>query len=159
MDDQEYMQVALSEAGKAFEEDETPIGAVLVDEAGEILSLARNRIIHACDATAHAEMIALREGYAKVGNYRLLDTILYVTLEPCPMCMGAIIHSRVKRLVFGAYDPKWGAAGSLYDFASDTRLNHHPEVIGGICADESRNLLQTFFRGKRKPVASHIRLP
>jgi tRNA(adenine34) deaminase len=159
MYDEYFMKMALDEAGKAFEEDETPIGAVLVSGGRGILAVTHNQTIRACDATAHAEMIALKEGSIKLNNYRLLNTILYVTLEPCIMCMGAIIHARVERVVFGAHDPKWGAAGSLYDFASDMRLNHQPEITSGVCAEESRLLLQKFFRDKRKPVASGSRIP
>ena len=120
-----------------------------MSEAGELLAAARNRTIELSDPTAHAEVIALREAAEKIRNYRLLNTTLYVTIEPCPMCMGALVHARVARLVFGAKDPKWGAAGSLYNVAQDRRLNHQVEVIAGICEPECRELVQEFFRRKR----------
>ena len=145
----DYMRLALQEAKKAGQSDEVPVGAVLVSEAGELLAAARNRTIELCDPTAHAEVIALREAAGKTRNYRLLNTALYVTIEPCPMCMGALVHARVARLVFGAKDPKWGAAGSLYNVAQDRRLNHQVEVIAGICEPECRELVQEFFRRKR----------
>ena len=145
----DYMRLALQEAKKAGQFDEVPVGAVLVSEAGELLAAARNRTIELCDPTAHAEVIALREAAGKIRNYRLLNTTLYVTIEPCPMCMGALVHARVARLVFGAKDPKWGAAGSLYNVAQDRRLNHQVEVIAGICEPECRELVQEFFRRKR----------
>jgi tRNA(adenine34) deaminase len=145
----DYMRLALQEAKKAGQFGEVPVGAVLVSEAGEVLSAARNRTIELGEPTAHAEIIALREAAGKLRNYRLLNTTLYVTLEPCPMCMGAIIHARVARLVFGAMDPKWGAAGSLYNLAQDRRLNHQVEVISGVCESECRDLVQKFFRRKR----------
>ena len=146
----EFMGLALKEAEKAYEKDEVPVGAVLVSQTGLILSSAHNQTIILSDTTAHAEILALREACQKVQNYRLLNTTLYVTVEPCLMCMGAIIHSRAARVVFGAFDPKWGAAGSLYNFAEDMRLNHQPEIISGICYDESKRLMQDFFRNKRK---------
>ena len=118
-------------------------------ESGEILSLAHNQTISLVDPTAHAEIIALRRAAQKALNYRLLNTTLYVTVEPCIMCMGAIVHARVSRVVFGANDIKWGAAGSLYNFADDTRLNHQPELIDGVYGDECRILIQEFFRSKR----------
>ena len=145
----DYMRLALQEAKKAGQFDEVPVGAVLVSEAGEVLAAARNRTIELCDPTAHAEVIALRKAAGKTRNYRLLNTTLYVTIEPCPMCMGALVHARVARLVFGAKDPKWGAAGSLYNVAQDRRLNHQVEVIAGICEPECRELVQEFFRRKR----------
>jgi len=145
----DYMRLALQEAKKAGQSDEVPVGAVLVSEAGEVLAAARNRTIELGDPTAHAEVIALREAAGKTRNYRLLNTTLYVTIEPCPMCMGALIHARVARLVFGARDPKWGAAGSLYNLAQDRRLNHQIEVIAGVCEQECRDLVQEFFRRKR----------
>jgi tRNA(adenine34) deaminase len=145
----DYMRLALQEAKKAGQVDEVPVGAVLVSEAGAVLAAARNRTIELGDPTAHAEVITLREAAGKIRNYRLLNTTLYVTIEPCPMCMGALIHARVALLVFGATDPKWGAAGSLYNLAQDRRLNHQIEVIAGVCEPECRKLVQEFFRLKR----------
>jgi len=147
--DQEYMQLALEAAHRARAVGEVPIGAVLVHETASVLATTHNQTISLCDPSAHAEMLALREGALKLGNYRLLSTTLYVTIEPCVMCMGAIIHARVTRIVFGAHDPKWGAAGSLYDFARDERLNHHPEITGGVSEESCRDLIQSFFREKR----------
>ena len=144
-----FMKLALNQAKKAGQKLEVPVGAVLVAESGEILSLAHNQTISLADPTAHAEIIALRRAAQKVLNYRLLSTTLYVTIEPCIMCMGAIVHARVSRVVFGAKDTKWGAAGSLYNFADDTRLNHRPEIIDGVCQDECRTLIQDFFRARR----------
>jgi tRNA(adenine34) deaminase len=144
-----FMKLALKEAKKAGQKDEVPIGAVLVAESGEILSASHNQPLSLADPTAHAEIMVLREAAQKVLNYRLLSTILYVTIEPCMMCMGAIVHARVAKVVFGAPDLKWGAAGSLYNFADDTRLNHRPEIIHGVCEDECRTIVQEFFRSKR----------
>lgn len=143
------MQKALSEADKALRLDEVPIGAVLVDHKGKILVRSYNRIIDKTDPTAHAEILLLRKAAEKIKNYRLLRTTLYVTIEPCIMCMGAIVHARVARVVFGAKDLKWGAAGSLYDFATDKRLNHKIEVTGGVCERECRAIIQQFFQQKR----------
>jgi tRNA(adenine34) deaminase len=143
------MRKALDEAQKAGQKNEVPIGAVLVAENDELLSATHNQIINRQDPTAHAEILALREAAHKIGNYRLLNTTLYVTVEPCPMCMGAIIHARVAQVVFGTRDPRWGAAGSLYDFAGDYRFNHRPAVIEGICADQCKKLMQDFFSSKR----------
>ncbi len=144
-----FMKLALKQAKKAGQKSEVPIGSILVSESGEILSASHNQTISLADPTAHAEIITLRKAAQKILNYRLLSTTLYVTIEPCIMCMGAIVHARVSRVVFGAHDPKWGAAGSLYNFADDTRLNHRPEIIQGICEDECRTLIQDFFREKR----------
>jgi len=143
------MNPALEEAKKAGQKDEVPVGAVVVTEKGKILSSAHNQVIGLCDPTAHAEILAIREAASKVQNYRLLNTTLYVTVEPCIMCMGAIIHARISTVIFGAFDPKWGAAGSLYNFADDTRLNHLPEIIPDICENECKALIQDFFRSKR----------
>ncbi len=143
------MREALREAEKAFREGEVPVGAVLVSEKGEIIGRGHNRPISLCDPTAHAEILALREGARRLGNYRLLGTTLYVTLEPCPMCAGALVYARVKRLVFGARDEKSGACGSLYDIVRDSRLNHRLEVAEGLLAEEARKLLQEFFRLRR----------
>jgi len=144
-----YMEAAISEGEKAGQRDEVPVGAVLVDASGEILAAAHNLTISMSDPTAHAEILALRQAAQKVNNYRLPGTTLYATVEPCIMCMGAVIHARVERVVFGAPDPKWGAAGSLYHFAEDGRLNHSPEILGGVCEDRCRELIQSFFRKKR----------
>ena len=145
----ELMKLAINEAVKAEQNDEVPIGAVIVAESGEILSRAHNSTINLSDPTAHAEILALRMAAKKLLNYRLLNTTLYVTVEPCIMCMGAIIHARVSKIVFGTKDPKWGAAGSLYNLANDYRLNHQPEIIDGVCKDECRTLIRNFFRSKR----------
>ncbi len=146
----ELMKIALREAVKAREKQEIPIGAVLVAEDDELLAAAHNQTIARKDPTAHAEILALRRAADKLDNYRLLNTTLYVTVEPCPMCMGAAIHARVSRIVFGTHDPKWGAAGSLYNFAANQRFNHQPEVIDGICEGECQQLMQDFFRDMRK---------
>ena len=143
------MTFALSEAKKAGQMGEVPIGAILVSENGAILSATHNRTIDLVDPTAHAEILALREAALKVNNYRLLNTTLYVTVEPCIMCMGAIIHARISKVVFGITDPKWGAAGSLYQFAEDERLNHRVAITKGVCGQECRSLMQEFFRAKR----------
>ncbi len=145
-----YMQMALEEARKARDLQEVPVGAVLLDRNETVLVRAHNRTIANSDPTAHAEILALRRAASLAGNYRLLNTTLYVSVEPCVMCMGAIIHARVARVVFGAQDPKWGGAGSLYNFAEDQRFNHQPEIIGGILPDEGRNLIRDFFRQRRQ---------
>lgn len=144
------MNLAVTEAKKAGQKNEVPVGAVVVDQGGKILALAHNQVITLADPTAHAEILTLREAGQKTGNYRLLNTTLYVTVEPCPMCMGAIVHARVARIVFGTFDSKWGAAGSLYNFATDDRFNHRPEIISGVCEETCRILMQDFFRAKRK---------
>jgi len=143
------MELALIEAKKAGQMGEVPIGAILVDSDGAILAATHNRTIGLVDPTAHAEILALREAAAKINNYRLLNTTLYVTVEPCIMCMGAIVHARISEVVFGAEDPKWGAAGSLYHFAEDERLNHRVAITKGVCEPECRRLIQEFFRAKR----------
>ena len=147
--DSTYMKIALSEAKKAGQMDEIPVGAVLVAKSGKILSSAHNQVVYLGDPTAHAEILVLRAAAQKLSNYRLLNTVLYVTIEPCLMCMGAIIHARVSKIVYGASDPKWGAAGSLYNFAGDSRLNHHPEITSGFCENECKYLIQDFFQKKR----------
>ena len=143
------MRQAIAEAHQAAREDEVPVGAVLVDGNGTVFARAHNQTIASCDPTAHAEMLALRSGAKALGNYRLVGTILYVTIEPCIMCIGALLHARVARIVYGAKDPKWGAAGSCYDLAADPRLNHIIDVRGGILEDECRGLIQAFFQNKR----------
>lgn len=149
LDHTEYMQIALVEARAAQSDGEVPVGALLVDGRGRVLARDHNRTVARSDPTAHAEINVLRAAAAVLGNYRLLSTSLYVTIEPCFMCMGALIHARVARVIFGAPDPKWGAAGSLYDLAADVRLNHRIERISGICEEACRDLMQAFFRPKR----------
>jgi len=146
----EFMRDALLQAQHAAAQDEVPIGAVIVDADANIITSDHNRVIQSQDPTAHAEISVLRKAAKIIGNYRLLNTCLYVTVEPCIMCMGALIHARVKTLVYGAHDPKWGASGSLYDFSKDRRLNHEIEVIGGVLVDECRAMMQNFFALKRK---------
>lgn len=143
------MELAIRLAERAGQKGEVPIGAVLVARTGEILAQAGNRTVRDADPTAHAEILALRAGAKTIGNFRLLDTTLYVTIEPCLMCMGALVHARVRRLVFGAPDPKWGAAGSLYDFSTDQRLNHRIEVLGGVSEAACRQVVQAFFKTRR----------
>jgi tRNA(adenine34) deaminase len=143
------MKLALEQAEIAASKGEIPVGAVLVDEAGQILSLTSNMPLRYCDPTAHAEILALREGAKKIGNYRLTDTTLYVTIEPCSMCAGALVLARVKRLVYGAEDPKAGACGTLYNIVQDLRLNHYVEISHGVLAEECRSLIRTFFKKRR----------
>ena len=145
-----WMKLALEEARTAGKNQEVPVGAVLVAETGEILSTAHNETIRLSDPTAHAEILALRQAAQKVSNYRLLSTTLYVTIEPCIMCMGAIVHARVACVVFGTEDPKWGAAGSLYNLGDDARLNHRPVITSGVCREACKALIQDFFRSKRE---------
>lgn len=142
------MRQALAEASAAAERGEVPVGAVAVAD-GRLVARAGNSPIGQCDPTAHAEILALRQAAAQLGNYRLGDTTVYVTLEPCPMCVGAMIHARVARLVFGARDPKSGAAGSVFDLASAAQHNHRMRVSGGVLAEESGELLRRFFRERR----------
>ncbi len=145
------MGVALAQARKAAAAGEVPVGAVVVGENGDILAQAHNAPIGLNDPAAHAEILALRQAAAKVGNYRLPGATLYVTIEPCLMCVGAMLHARIRRLVFGSADPKAGACVSLYRIPEDARLNHRMEVTGGIRESECRQLLQHFFRVRREP--------
>lgn len=144
-----YMELALTEAAKAVARGEVPVGAVLVDAQGNILAKDGNRVIEYCDPSGHAEMVVLRQAAQHIGNYRLTGTTLYVTLEPCLMCAGAMVHARIARLVFGAVDPKAGAVISLYKLAEDSRLNHSFAVESGLLAMKSSVLLRNFFRGRR----------
>ena len=147
-DDVRFMRRALQLARAAEAEGEVPVGAVLVKD-GEIVAEGFNQPISSCDPTAHAEIVALRGAAASVENYRLPGTTLYVTLEPCPMCAGAMVHARVGRLVFAAADPRTGSAGSVFDLVRSEELNHRLEVESGVLADESGALLRTFFRARR----------
>ena len=148
LDDERWMRRALALADRAEAEGEVPVGAVLVRD-GQAIGEGWNRPIGASDPTAHAEILALREAASRVANYRLPHTTLYVTLEPCTMCAGAIIQSRVARVVFAARDPKGGAAGSVLDLLGTDRLNHRVEVVGGILSEEAIRRLQAFFQARR----------
>lgn len=147
--DERFMDEALKEARRALAAGEVPVGAVLVGEGGEVLARAHNFPITLSDPTAHAEILALRQAAERGGNYRLPGTTLYVTMEPCLMCVGAMLQARLKRLVFGAPDPKAGACVSLYRIPEDERLNHRFLVTGGVREAECRVLLQEFFRARR----------
>ncbi len=159
MDDRdlEFMRAALEQARKAVAQGEVPIGAVLVRD-GQVLARTHNFRELWQDPTAHAEVVAIREAATQSGSWRLTDTTLYVTLEPCAMCVGAIILARIPRLVFGAVDPKAGACGSIIDLPAERRLNHRVEVIGGVLEQESQKLLQTFFRNLRNDVTEQAGL-
>ncbi|WP_126445259.1 tRNA adenosine(34) deaminase TadA [Sulfuricystis multivorans] len=149
MDDAAYMGIALTLAREAATLDEVPVGAIVVKD-GAIVGRGFNQPISRQDPTAHAEVMALRDAAKRLGNYRLPGCTLYVTLEPCAMCIGAIFHARIARVVFGAPDPKTGAAGSVIDLFAEERLNHHAEVVGGVRAEECGALLSSFFAARRQ---------
>ena len=144
-----YMALALEEARAAGAEGEAPVGAVVVCD-GAVVARARNARESAADPTAHAELIAIRQAAERLGRWRLSDCTLYVTLEPCPMCAGALVNARIDRLVYGAYDPKAGAVGTLMDLSSDERLNHRFAVTAGVLERECSAVLTEFFRGLRE---------
>lgn len=146
--DEYWMKIALAEAERALEFGETPVGAVIVKE-GKVIGRAGNRVVTLKDPTAHAEIIAIGAAAETTGYERLLESTIYVTLEPCPMCAGAIVLSRIPRLVYGAPDPKMGACGSLYDICRDDRLNHRLDVISGVMEKECGFILRDFFRTLR----------
>lgn len=146
--DYDFMKIALEEAQSAYRRGEVPVGAVLVRE-GNVLARAHNSPIALNDPSAHAEMQVLRQAAEKIGNYRLAGTELYVTIEPCIMCAGAIIHARVERVIFGARDPKFGAVVSLYNILDDKRLNHQVKVTEGVLKEECGEIISRFFREKR----------
>ena len=146
--DEYFMRLALREAERALEHGDVPIGAVIVHE-GELVAAACNERELRGDPTAHAEVLAMREASAHLGSWRLLDTALYVTLEPCAMCAGAVVLARVPRVVFAADDPKAGAAGSVLDVLAEPRLNHRPDVARGLLAEEASALLRAFFASRR----------
>ena len=150
--DEFFMQFALAEAAAAARAGEVPIGAVVVME-GEVVGRGHNRPIALCDPTAHAEILAIREAAAKVGNYRLTGAVLYVTIEPCTMCAGALVNARFGRVVFGAHDTRAGAIESVFAVCSNGSLNHQVEATSGVLAEESRSLMQAFFRARRSSVA------
>jgi tRNA(adenine34) deaminase len=146
--DEYYMRLALREAERALEHDDVPVGAVVVHD-GEVIGAGHNERELRQDPSAHAEMIALREAARALGSWRVLDSVLYVTLEPCAMCAGAIVLARVPRVVFGTADPKAGAAGSVLNVLAEPRFNHRPEVTGGLLATEAAALLVDFFAPRR----------
>ncbi len=146
--DESYMQEALALARRAAEEGEVPVGAVVVKD-GAVIGRGCNKPVSGNDPTAHAEIVALREAGVAAGNYRLAGCTLYVTIEPCAMCAGAIMHARIGRLVYGAADPKAGACGSVVNLFADERLNHHAAVTGGVMAEAAGRLLQDFFAARR----------
>lgn len=148
MNDEHWMRQALELACEAEAAGEVPVGAVIVKD-GVLVAKGWNRPISICDPTAHAEIIALRAAGLKLDNYRLPDTELYVTLEPCPMCVGALLHARVSRVIYAATDPRTGALGGAFDLLNDTKHNHAFEVTEGVLADESSELLRRFFRERR----------
>jgi tRNA(adenine34) deaminase len=147
--DAEAMTAALVLARQSLDRGEIPVGAVVLDAAGEVIASAHNERESAHDPTAHAEVVALRRAGAALGSWQLSGATLVVTLEPCTMCAGALVLARVARLVFGAWDPKAGAVGSLWDVVRDRRLNHRPQVVGGVLADDSAALLTEFFASRR----------
>jgi tRNA(adenine34) deaminase len=146
--DEHFMRLAVREAERALEHDDVPVGAVVVRD-GEVAGVGHNERELRADPTAHAEMLAIREAARAIGSWRLLDCVLYITLEPCAMCAGAIVLARIPRVVFAASDPKAGAAGSVLDVLGEARLNHRPEVAGGLLAAESAELLRAFFGSRR----------
>ncbi len=148
-DDERFMRLALAEAERALEHDDVPVGAVILGPAGEVLGTGHNERERLQDPSAHAEMIAIRRAAEAIGHWRLLETTLYVTLEPCAMCAGAIVLGRVPRVVYGTTDPKAGAAGSVLDVLAEPRLNHRPQVAGGLLAPECAALLRAFFASRR----------
>ena len=148
------MQQALACAREAEAAGEVPVGAVIVDATGAVVARAANGPIARNDPTAHAELLSLRAAGRLLGNYRLPGCVLYVTLEPCAMCVGALVHARIARVVFGAADPKTGACGSVFDLAANAKMNHRIEVVGGVLADECGALLKRFFAARRGRDAS-----
>lgn len=148
--DEYWMSQALEQARLAAEKDEVPVGAVLVNEIAELISEGHNQPISANDPTAHAEIIVLREAARKLNNYRLPGTTLYVTLEPCTMCVGALVQARVKRIVYGAVEPKTGAIESAHRLFKEGKFNHTPDISGGVKKEESSSLLSQFFEQKRQ---------
>ena len=148
MTDTDYMRLALDLARQAAQSGEVPVGAIVVKD-GEIIGRGCNSPISRHDPSAHAEMLALRDAAQRVGNYRLVDCALFVTLEPCIMCVGALFHARIARVVYGASDPKTGAAGSVLNLFEEMRLNHHAELVGGVLAAECGQVLSEFFAMRR----------
>lgn len=148
MSDEEFMREALELAQQAAAAGEVPVGAIVVKD-GQVIGRGYNRPISSHDPTAHAEIVALRDAAQQAANYRLVGCDLYVTLEPCPMCVGAILHARVGRVVYGAGDPKTGACGGVTNLLAESRLNHHTTAVGGVLIEETSRLLRAFFEERR----------
>jgi tRNA(adenine34) deaminase len=149
MDDESYLQLALEQARLAAQAGEVPVGAIIVYD-GEVIARGQNYVLRNLEPTAHAEIVALRQAAHHLNNYRLTGCELYTTLEPCSMCAGAIIHARIARLIYGAADPKAGAAGSVLDVINHPKLNHQLQVTAGVLAEECGELLRAFFRERRQ---------
>lgn len=149
-DDAQGMRLALAEAERAYALGEVPIGAVILDETGEVIASGYNLRETQHDATAHAELIAIRRACQRLGRWRLTGLTLYVTIEPCPMCAGAVVMSRISRVVYGSTDTKAGACESLFNITGNPALNHHPEMLAGVLADECSQIIKRFFRERRK---------
>jgi tRNA(adenine34) deaminase len=147
--DEFWMRKAIECAAAAGNLNEVPIGACLIDEGGKLLAIAGNRTITMSDPTAHAEILVLRAAAASIGNYRLTETVLYTTIEPCAMCAGALVNARIKRLVFGARDERFGAVESVFQICNTSSLNHKIDITSGVLAMDCRRLMQEFFKGKR----------
>lgn len=147
--DEKWMQAALDSASLAGDLNEVPIGACLINESGELIASGYNRTIIDCDPTAHAEILVLRQAATKTGNYRLSGTTLYTTIEPCVMCAGALVNARIKRLVYGAADERFGAVQTLFRLCDHEALNHRIEITSGVLADQCRELMQAFFLRRR----------
>lgn len=144
-----FMRLAIDEAAKAFDIGEVPVGAAIVNPGGEVLATGFNRTITDSDPTGHAEIVALRNAAHSVGNYRLTDCTLYTTIEPCVMCAGAIVNARIKRLVFGAHDERFGAVETKFRLCDSPLLNHRVEIVSSVLAEDCRALMQNFFRARR----------
>ena len=147
--DEFWMRKAIEAAGVARELNEVPIGACLINNQGELVAVAGNLTISTCDPTAHAEILVLREAARRIGNYRLTDTVVYTTIEPCAMCAGALVNARVKKLVYGARDERFGAVETVFNICTSSSLNHRLEIKSGVLAEECRQLMQDFFRARR----------
>jgi len=147
--DEFWMRRAIEAAATAADSNEVPVGACLIDKNGEMLAVAGNRTITDSDPTAHAEILVLREAARKIGNYRLTETAVYTTIEPCAMCAGALVNARIRRLIFGAHDKRFGAVESVFRLCSASSLNHQIEITSGVLAEDCRQLMQNFFRAKR----------
>ena len=143
------MRKAIEAAEAAGGSGEVPIGACLINNQGELIAVAGNLTISTCDPTAHAEILVLRQAARKIGNYRLTDTVVYTTIEPCAMCAGALVNARVKRLVYGARDERFGAVETVFNICTSSSLNHRLEIKSGVLAEECRQLMQDFFRARR----------